>query len=61
MSIFLSTHSLNVAEEVADRLAIIEKGSILTCGTLDEIKSKTGSAGKSLEAMFLEITSQPGM
>jgi len=56
MSIFLSTHSLNVAEEVADRLAIIHQGKILTTGTLDDIRALTGKADEGLEQMFLELT-----
>ena len=61
MTVFLSTHSLNVAEEVADRMAIIQKGSILTAGTLSEIRDKTGKQDKGLEHLFLELTtSVPG-
>lgn len=61
MTIFLSTHSLNVAEEVADRLAIIQKGSILTVGTLSDIRELTGKQDEGLEHMFLELTSSsPG-
>jgi len=57
MTIFLSTHSLNVAEEVADRLAIIHKGSILTVGSLDDIKNQNGASHYNLEEIFLELTS----
>ncbi|RMG44456.1 MAG: ABC transporter ATP-binding protein [Candidatus Dadabacteria bacterium] len=60
MAIMLSTHSLNVAEEVSDRIAIIHKGSILTVGTLDEIRSQTGGFNDGLESMFLQLTSQAG-
>jgi ABC-2 type transport system ATP-binding protein len=56
MSILLSTHSLNVAEEVADRLAIINQGKILTTGTLEEIRALTGSREEGLEEMFLQLT-----
>ena len=57
MSILLSTHSLNVAEEVADRLAIIHQGSIIAIGTLAHIREKTGQAETRLEEMFLRLTS----
>jgi ABC-2 type transport system ATP-binding protein len=61
MTVFLSTHSLNVAEEVADRMAIIQKGSILTAGTLSEIRNMTGKQDQGLEHLFLELTtSVPG-
>lgn len=56
MTIFLSTHSLNVAEEVADRLGIIQRGSLLTVGTLSEIRALTGRHDEGLERMFLELT-----
>lgn len=56
ITIFLSTHSLNVAEEVADRLGIIQRGSLLTVGTLSEIQDLTGRHDEGLERMFLELT-----
>jgi ABC-2 type transport system ATP-binding protein len=56
MSILLSTHSLNVAEEVSHRLAIIHRGSILAVGGLDEIRARTGSTESGLEQMFLRLT-----
>ena len=56
MTIFLSTHSLNVAEELADNLAIIHQGSILTTGTLSDIRQLTGKHEEGLEMMFLELT-----
>jgi ABC-2 type transport system ATP-binding protein len=57
MSIFLSTHSLNVAEEVADRLAIIHRGELITIGTLASIREKTGHLDEGLENLFLQLTS----
>lgn len=56
VSILLSTHSLNVAEEVADRLVIIDKGSIITTGTLAEIRAFGGSEHEELESLFLRLT-----
>jgi ABC-2 type transport system ATP-binding protein len=55
-TVFLSTHSLNVAEELADNLAIIHQGSILTTGTLEHIREITGKRDEGLEPMFLELT-----
>jgi ABC-2 type transport system ATP-binding protein len=57
ITVFLSTHSLNVAEELADHLAIIHKGSLLTTGTLDDIRALTGKRDEGLEPMFIELTS----
>jgi len=58
MAILLSTHSLNVAEEVSDRLGVIHKGSLVAIGTLAEIRQQTGDQNGKLEEIFLEITSQ---
>ncbi|MBP9837803.1 MAG: ABC transporter ATP-binding protein [Proteobacteria bacterium] len=56
MAILLSTHSLNVAEELADRLAIISKGSIISIGNLAELRKQAGGENKRLEEIFLELT-----
>lgn len=56
MAILMSTHSLNVAEEVSDRLAIIHRGSLITIGTLSQIRQQTGSLDDGLEEIFLELT-----
>lgn len=59
MTVLLSTHSLNVAEEVADRLVIIDRGKIIALGTLAEIRSQTNSSlenEETLESLFLRLT-----
>lgn len=53
-TVFLSTHTLDVAAEVCDRLAIIHKGRIAAMGTLAEI----AASGESLEDVFLRITGE---
>ena len=55
-TVFFSTHVLEVAEKVCDRVAIINKGKILFCGTLEEMKDHF-KENQSLENMFLEMTS----
>ena len=52
---FFSTHVLDVAEKLCDRIAIINKGQIIEIGTMDEIRAKVGSK-ESLENIFLELT-----
>jgi len=54
-TVMFSTHVLEVAEKVCDRIAVINKGKILFVGTLDEMKS-TLAKDTSLEGMFLELT-----
>jgi ABC-2 type transport system ATP-binding protein len=55
-SVFMSTHTLEVAEEVCDRIAIIHEGRIVASGTIDELKNKAGSEGMKLEALFFTLT-----
>jgi ABC-2 type transport system ATP-binding protein len=56
-TVFLSTHSLSIAEELADRIAILHRGRLRHLGTVDEIKALAReSVGGSLEDVFLELT-----
>ncbi len=54
-SVFFSTHVLDVAEKICDRIAIIKKGKLIEVGTMAEIREKAGSQ-ESLENIFLELT-----
>lgn len=54
-TVLFSTHVLEVAEKVCDRVAIIDKGSILFSGTIAELRQHY-SENSSLEAMFLQLT-----
>lgn len=54
MTIFLTTHFMEEAEELCDRLAIMDGGKIVTEGTLDELLKK--HKAKNLEQIFLETT-----
>ncbi|MEM6278259.1 MAG: ABC transporter ATP-binding protein [Verrucomicrobiota bacterium] len=57
VTVFLSTHLLNVAQELADRVGIINNGRLLALGTVEEILSgATGKDDLSLEEVFLEMT-----
>ena len=55
-AVFFSTHILEVAEKICDRIAIINKGEIIFVGTIDEMREKL-KENKSLEELFMEITS----
>jgi ABC-2 type transport system ATP-binding protein len=57
MTLFLSTHQLSVAEEVADRIAIIHLGRIIACGTVAELRAQSGEGG-ALEKVFLSLIDQ---
>jgi ABC-2 type transport system ATP-binding protein len=53
-TVFMSTHTMAVAEEVCDRVAIINEGEIVAMGTVAELKSGEGAAR--LEDVFLRLT-----
>ena len=54
-TVFFSTHILDVAEKICDRIGIINNGEILFVGTIEEMKNKL-KENKSLEELFMEIT-----
>lgn len=54
-TVFFSTHVLEVAEKLCDRVGIINKGKLVFVGTLEEMRDKF-KENKSLEDLFLEIT-----
>lgn len=55
VTVFMSTHTLSIAEEIADRIGIIHNGRLLHSGTVAEIKALQGHPG-TLEDVFLEVT-----
>ena len=57
MTIFVSTHQLSVAEEMADRIGIIHQGKLIAVGTRDELRQRSGR-DESLERTFLALTAQ---
>ncbi|CEA00915.1 putative ABC transporter ATP-binding protein YbhF [Jeotgalicoccus saudimassiliensis] len=54
-TVFLTTHTLSLAEDIADRICIIYQGEIKALGTLQELREQAGS-GKTLEDIFLMLT-----
>lgn len=59
-TVFMSTHTLSIAEEVADRIGIIDRGDLVALGTIDELRSRARVEGQ-LEDVFLAITESNGV
>jgi ABC-2 type transport system ATP-binding protein len=57
-TVILTTHILEVAERLADRIGIIDRGRLMATGTLDELRARTGEAGATLEDVFLRLTGE---
>lgn len=55
-TVFFSTHVLEVAEKLCDRIGIIHRGKLIAIGTMDELRQ--GDKAESLENIFLELTEQ---
>jgi ABC-2 type transport system ATP-binding protein len=54
-TVFLSSHSLDVVEQLADRIGIILGGKLIGCGTLEELRGQAAHNGP-LEDVFLKLT-----
>lgn len=58
VTFFISTHVLEIAEELCDRIAIIQKGRIIALGTMDELQKNVNRENKRLESLFLHLTGE---
>lgn len=56
MVIFMSTHTLGLAEEIADRIGIVDRGQLRFLGTLAELRGQVAQEHTSLERMYLDLT-----
>jgi ABC-2 type transport system ATP-binding protein len=54
-TVFLSTHSLDIAQELSDRIGVIHQGKLIGCGTLDHLRDRAELNG-TLEEVFLKLT-----
>jgi ABC-2 type transport system ATP-binding protein len=57
VTVFLSTHSLDIAQELADRIGVVNSGQLIGCGTLDTLRKQAAMDG-SLEEVFLKLTEE---
>jgi len=58
-TVIMTTHILEVAERMADRVGIIAGGRLIAEGTLDELRHRTGKGATSLEDTFLTLVAEP--
>jgi ABC-2 type transport system ATP-binding protein len=61
VAILMSTHTLEVAQEMCDVISIILKGRIIAHGTVPELQSMAGSPSEELTAVFLKLTGGTGL
>jgi ABC-2 type transport system ATP-binding protein len=59
VTVFLSTHSLDVAQQLAGRIGIVERGRLISCGPLEALRKQAALDG-SLEDVFLKLTEEAG-
>jgi ABC-2 type transport system ATP-binding protein len=57
-TVILTTHILEVAERMSNRIGVIQNGRLMAEGTLDELRSRSGREGGTLEDIFLQLTGQ---
>jgi ABC-2 type transport system ATP-binding protein len=57
-TIMMSTHTLEVAEAMCDRIAIIQAGKIRACGTMAELRQSAEGGAEGLEEIFLRLTGE---
>ncbi len=55
-TVFMTTHILEVAEKMCDRVGIIDHGKLIKVGTIDELRRESINRSESLEDIFLELT-----
>ena len=61
VAILMSTHTLEVAQEMCDRISIIQKGRIIAHGTVDELRALAGGDDAQLTPVFLKLTGGSGL
>jgi ABC-2 type transport system ATP-binding protein len=55
-TVFMSTHTLKLAQEICDRIGIIHQGKLIATGTLSELEDQASMSGSDLESIFFQLT-----
>jgi ABC-2 type transport system ATP-binding protein len=58
LTIFMSTHLLSIAEEIADRVGVLEQGKLRFLGTINELRRHLATEHTSLEQLYLNLTAE---
>ncbi|HEY2941619.1 MAG TPA: ABC transporter ATP-binding protein [Vicinamibacteria bacterium] len=61
VAILMSTHTLEVAQEMCDRISIIQRGQIIARGTVDQLRALAGGEDEHLTPVFLKLTGGSGL
>jgi ABC-2 type transport system ATP-binding protein len=59
ITVFMSTHTLAVAEDICDRIGIIHRGRLIAEGSMDELRRDMADGASNLEAVFINLTQAP--
>jgi ABC-2 type transport system ATP-binding protein len=59
-TVIMTTHILEVAERMAERIGVISRGRLIAEGTLEELRKRSGSSNTSLEDVFLTLVAEQG-
>jgi len=59
VAVFMSTHTLAVAEDICDRIGIIHRGRLIAEGTLDDLRKDIKGGASDLESVFINLTQAP--
>ncbi|MEE9194204.1 MAG: ABC transporter ATP-binding protein, partial [Alphaproteobacteria bacterium] len=58
VAVIMTTHILEVAERMAERIGVIHEGRMIAEGTLEELRGQAGPVGDSLEDVFLHLVAE---
>ena len=58
VSVFMSTHSLSLAEEISDRVGVIDNGVLIETGEVSELKKNMGKTYSTLEEVYFKLTEE---
>ena len=58
VTVIMTTHILEVAERMAERIGVLARGRLIAEGTLEELRRRAGTSGSSLEEVFLDLVAE---